>query len=578
MSKILVIEDETLVRDNIQDILILEGFDCLTAEHGEIGVQLAKTYRPDLIICDVMMPQLDGYGVLKALRQDIQTAAIPLIFLTAKTSWKDLRQGMELGADDYLAKPFTPDDLLKSIRMRLKKQAIACGFYSQQIEQLEAQLEHLVHHDDSTQFLNLSGLRHSFDQLTAELDWHETTMPLLRLSLDQFSWVGGVVGYDFGEILIKKVAERLNRLHWEGSQDVEAIAHLERGQFALLHKPTRNPSAIANTAKALLKALAAPLMIDQHEMFVTGSIGIAIGTSPQDSLNDLLVRASLAMNRAREQGGNQYQFYVPTEEIDPQEQLMLAAGLRHALERDEFRLFYQPQVDLNTGKITGMEALLRWFHPTWGMISPVKFIPLAEKTGMILPIEEWVLRTACAQASAWQHQLGLSLRMAVNLSARQFVQANLCQKVLQVLQETRLDPASLDLEITESVLMQDTETAVQILQAFRGSGVQVSIDDFGVGYSSLSYLQRFPFDTLKIDRSFVRNITSNLGNLAITTAIIQMAHSLGLHIVGEGVETKIELNFLRQQRCHTMQGYLFSPPVAAEELEQLLREDKHLVL
>jgi len=286
----------------------------------------------------------------------------------------------------------------------------------------------------------------------------------------------------------------------------------------------------------------------------------------------LLKNADAAMYRAKEQGGNQYQFYSPIMTIKAHERLAMETGLRHAMKRAEFAMYYQPQVDLRTGEIVGMEALIRWLHPTWGIISPTDFIPLAEQTGMIVPIGEWVLRKACAQAKAWQN-VGLgAMRVTVNLSARQVEHPGLVQLVAEVLQETRLPPQWLHLELTEGAVMRHVESVISTLSELQALGLGISVDDFGTGYSSLGYLKRFPIDTIKIDRSFIRDVTTDQNDAAIVTTVIAMARSLNLRVIAEGVETEGQLAFLRENDCHEFQGFLLSRAVSPAEFEALTRQ------
>jgi EAL domain-containing protein (putative c-di-GMP-specific phosphodiesterase class I)/FixJ family two-component response regulator len=390
MKRILIVEDNPDISSLTKDLLELEGFEVAIADNGREGVALARQQQPDLVLCDIMLPELDGYGVLMALRQHPASAMIPFIFLTAKAGKADLRRGMQLGADDYLTKPFTSQELLDAIAIRLAKQAAVQKFYTQ-----------------------------------------------------------------------------------------------------------------------------------SSSLFSTG-------------------------------------------------QQELVENLNQAIERSEFVLYYQPQIDLKTKTIIGVESLIRWRHAERGLISPVEFIPLAEQTGLIVPIGVWVLQTACQQAKVWQAHGFPPLRIAVNLSACQFSQPTLPDTVIQILQETGLDPQWLDLELTESTLMQDAETSAAMLNKLKALGMHISIDDFGTGYSSLSYLERFSFDFLKIDRKFVKNAATNPKSAAIAIAVIQMAHRLQLQVIAEGVETPAELAFLNQHGCDVAQGYWFSKPVPALELGQLL--------
>jgi diguanylate cyclase (GGDEF)-like protein len=520
------------------------------------------------------MPELDGYGVLTQLQQDVTTAAIPFIFLTAKAERSALRQGIELGADDYLTKPFTPAELLRAITVRLKKRATVTQYYTNQIKQAEAGLDYLVHYDSLTHLPNQRLLQKQFNQIQAQLNGQAQLLPLLLIGLDQFSQINEAFGHAFSNLLLKAVAERLVTWVKGLGHPINTLACLNTEQFTLLLKPMQCQQDAAKMAQTILGLLAQPFELNGHKVFITASIGITLYPNDSGEFCSLATNAEMAMNRAKQRGGNHYQFYTPDMQVSPFERLALEASLRHALERSEFQVYYQPQVDLKTGQIISAEALVRWCHPEHGLISPAKFIPLAEATGLIVPLGEWVLRTACTQAKAWQLANFVPLQVAVNLSVRQFNQPNLSQKVARILQETGLEPQFLDLELTESMLMQDTEAAIKTMIELKALGISISIDDFGIGYSSLSYLQKFCFDTLKIDQCFVRNIDSNPGNAAITAAVTQMAHSLNLKVIAEGVETELELACLRQQQCDAMQGYLFSRPILAIEFEKLLATAK----
>ncbi|MBW4647202.1 MAG: EAL domain-containing protein [Kastovskya adunca ATA6-11-RM4] len=576
MTKILVIEDEAEVRDNIQEILELEDFETIVAPNGRIGVTLAKAQVPDLIICDVMMPELDGYGVLKELRQDAITATIPLIFLTAKAENSDLRQGMTLGADDYLTKPFTLAELRRAIATRLEKKAAVVLHYTNQIKNLGAKLEHLTYYDSLTNLPNQRLLRERFNQVKTQADSQKQQVAVLLISLDQFISLTSSLGHTDTEVLLKAVSQRLVNQIKPVEDDIDTVARLDMAQFAILLKPISCKQDAANVAQTILDVLSQPLLLSDREVFITSSIGIAFSLAAFSNLDNLISQAEVAMRHTKQGEGNGYEFYTTEMTADFDNRFTLAADLYHALEREEFLLFYQPQVDLKTGQIFSTEALVRWQHPERGLISPAEFIPLAEETGLIIPLGEWVLQTACAQAKAWQAAHSVPLQVAVNLSARQFSQPDLTKKIVRVLIETGLEPSLLNLELTESILIADVEAANKTLNELNAVGIQIAIDDFGIGYSSLSYLQKFSFHTLKIDQSFVRNITNNPGNIAITTAIIEMAHRLNLKVLAEGVETESELEFLYQHQCDAIQGYLFSPPKPAAELTRLLKAGQQL--
>lgn len=573
MARILVIEDEMQVRDNIQEILELEDFEAITAENGRIGIQMAKAEVPELIICDLMMPELDGYGVLTALRQYSNTATIPLIFLTAKADRSELRKGMLLGADDYLTKPFTPSELLQAITIRLKKQAAFEERYTNQLKQVEAKIDQLVYHNSLTDLPNHLLLQKRFEQIKAQVDYQVSTAILL-VGLDQLTAINSTLGNEFSESIIKAVAKRLTTC----LSNTDTLVHLNLSQFAILLTTIQCQEDTAKIAQKIINILSQPIQVNSHELMLTASIGIAFCPGNGSNIDELTSNAEVAMNYAKQQGGNHHRFYTVDMRTASSNRLTLEASLRRALEREEFQVYYQPRVDLQSGEIVSAEALMRWNHPTRGIVSPAEFIPLAEETGLIIPIGEWVLHKACAQAKTWQRNHLASLKIAVNLSARQFFKQDLGETIIQILIENDLEPRFLELEITESTFMQDAKTATKTLSQLRATGVHLSVDDFGTGYSSLSYLQKFPFETLKIDRSFISNIASNPANIAITKAIIQMAHNLNLTVIAEGVETEAELAFLCQQQCNAMQGYLFSRPIPAAEFTTLLATGRQLQL
>ncbi|MBW4489306.1 MAG: EAL domain-containing protein [Trichocoleus desertorum ATA4-8-CV12] len=572
MAKILVIEDDQPVRENILELLEVEEFDVIGAENGLLGVQLAQKHLPDLVLCDVMMPELDGYGVLTALRADPLTAAIPFIFLTAKADKTDLRQGMNLGADDYLTKPCTADELLDAIAARLQKQARVTQQYTTALNQAQEQLNQLIRHDSLTGLSNRLALRERFSVILAQTTQPEPIVPVLLVHLNRFNRINDTLGYLLGDLLIQTVATRI----LECVQPTDTVIRLSTEQFVVLLPNTQQKQAVADIAQEILERLSLPFVLEGQEVFVSTSIGISLYAENADSIDALIKQADAAMQSAQKQGGNHYEFYAASMNLGSLNQLLLEANLRHALERLEFQVYYQPKVSLTTGEIVGAEALIRWFSPTQGFVSPAEFIPLAEETGLIVPLDEWVITTACTQVRQWQLAEFPPLQVAVNLSGLQFHQTNLIERVTQILHQTQLDPQYLELELTEGVIMQNTDATVHRLDQLKDLGIQIAIDDFGTGYSSLSYLKQFSFDTLKIDRCFVQNISCDSKNAAITTAMIQMAHDLELKVIAEGVETSSELAFLQQQACDEMQGYFFSRPVPAHEFEQLLVTGKRL--
>jgi len=573
MKKILVIEDEPTVRSNLLELLSAEGFETSAAADGLAGLALALSIHPDLILSDVMIPELDGYGVLSAVRQDPKTASTPFIFLTARTDRSDLRQGMNLGADDYLTKPFTRADLMSAIQTRLKKQDAVVERYTAELKQAEQKLDQLAHYDSVTGLPNRLLLRSRLQQRLNQDAGGKQTAGLLYIGLDRFDRIIDSLGSVFGDVLIKFVADRLVKC---AGSDVNIVARMEKAEFAVVMIDVETQEQIVQMAESIRQAISHPFHLESKQVFLTASIGMTMDLTGQIDVEELVRDAKTAMDHVRQTGSDQSCFYDDATFRSTADELALEADLRYALERDQLEVHYQPQVDLKTGRILGSEALLRWRHPERGLIPPAEFIPLAEDNGLIVPIGEWVVKTACEQTKRWQ-QLGQpDLRVAVNLSPRQFNQPDLAEKLTGILEETEFEPDCLELEITEGTLMRNVESASAIIQKLKSAGVQISIDDFGTGYSSLSYLKSFPFDSLKIDRSFIRNLTEDPKTPAITASIIQMAHALQLQVVAEGVESTGELSFLCLHHCDSLQGYLFSRPVIAHEFEKLLVSGKRL--
>ena len=573
MKKILVIEDEETLRTNIVQILELEDFVTIEANNGFLGIKLAQKHLPDLILCDVMMPEIDGYSVLAALRQNPTTASIPFIFTTAKASKADFRQGMNLGADDYLIKPITADELLSAISTRFERQATLSQSCISELKQAEEQLHHLIHYDSLTNLPNQFLLREQLNQLIIQADYEDRLIPIFIVQLDRLDQINNVLGHLAGDLLLKAVAQRLVICLGKN----QTVARLQAKQFAILLETVKQKQEIVNVAQDIIQSLSQSFILKNQEVFITANIGIAIYPFDSKDTITLLKSANIAVNFARKQTSNGYQFYNKAIDKRCANTLLLDTDLHYALERNELQLYYQPQVELQTGTIVGAEALLRWYHPDKGIISPLDFIPIAEKNGLIIPITEWVLMTACKQNKTWQTAGFPPLRVAVNLSGHYFSQPDFSKRLFSIIKQVNLQPKYLELELTESIFIKDAESVNLILKEMQSLGIQIAIDDFGTGYSSLNYLKKFSFNTLKIDRCFVNGIVNDAQAAALTTAIIQMARSMSLKTVAEGVETEAELSFLRQQRCDEIQGYLFSRPLPAIEFTKLLARGKSLL-
>lgn len=430
----------------------------------------------------------------------------------------------------------------------------------------EAELEYQARHDALTGLANRNLLHERLARAIANARHGASALWVVFLDLDRFKFVNDTLGHEAGDILLKMLAERLRH----AVREADTVARMGGDEFVLVLPEGSSADAGMQVIANIMAAVAAPLQIQEHEFFLTCSMGIAAYPSDGGDAETLTKHADIAMYRAKELGRNTYQFYTAAMSERNVERLALEADLRHALARAEFSLHYQPQVDLVGGHIVGMEVLLRWNHPRLGLIAPSRFIGLAEEMGLIVPIGEWALRTACEQTRQW-HLAGLGqLRVAVNLSPRQFTQKGLAQTIATILADTGLDARFLELELTESMVMSDVDSAITILRDLKRLGVQIAIDDFGTGYSSLSYLRRFPIDVLKIDQSFVHDITLEEDGAAIVRTIISLAHSLRLKVIAEGVETSAQLAYLNTHECDEVQGYLFGRPMAAPQFEALL--------
>jgi diguanylate cyclase (GGDEF)-like protein/PAS domain S-box-containing protein len=430
----------------------------------------------------------------------------------------------------------------------------------------EDHLIYLAHHDSLTGLPNRTLFNDRLQQSLIDAARRERVVAVLFMDLDRFKTINDTLGHEVGDVLLRAVSARLKDCIRTG----DTVARLGGDEFIVLLPDVSHVDDIGRVAQKILDVFDQPFSIDGREFFVTTSIGITLYPFDGKDVDGLVKNADVAMYRAKEQGRNSYQFYTAEMTAKAHENLALENALRGALDRHELVLHYQPVVDLASGEVSGMEALLRWQHPEQGLIMPQRFIPLAEESGLIVPIGEWALRTACLQAAAWQQQGYPPLRLAVNLSARQFYQRNLAEVIARVLRNSALDPAWLELELTESLLMQNAELTHATLRTLNAMGVRLSIDDFGTGYSSLGYLKRFPLDTLKIGRSFVRDVPADPDDAAIVSAIIVMAHTLEMRVIAEDVETETQREFLRSQACDAFQGYVFGPPLPPEEFIRYL--------
>ena len=524
---------------------------------------LEKVQRNDYDVClvDYRLGEYNGLQLLVAAQDS--GCRTPFILFTGQTNKEIDVEAMKAGAADFLVKGEITGPLLeRSIRYAIERKRV-----EDKLAEAAERLAQLAQYDDLTGLPNRSLFRERLDRALARSRRNNSMIALMFLDLDRFKAVNDTLGHDVGDHLLKAVAKRLRRC----LREVDTVARWGGDEFTVILEDIPEIRGVSIVAQKLIDALAPPFELREHELFATTSIGIAVYPSCGEDAEILTKNADTAMYRAKAQGRNNYQFYIDEMNAHANERLHMENKLRRALEREEFLLHYQPIIELGSDTVIGAEALLRWQNAD-ELISPADFIPLLEETGLIVPVGEWVLNAACTQNQAWRKSGLPRLRMSVNLSARQFQGHNLARTVRRTVEETGLDPQMLVLEITEGIIMEDSQYSSDALAEAGAMGIEIAMDDFGTGYSSLSYLKRFPIDVLKIDRSFIRDITDDPDDATIVKAIIAMARSLRIKVVAEGVETQNQLDFLGDHGCHAVQGFLLGRPMPAEVFATWFKE------
>jgi len=553
---ILLIDEGAAATDMIRDRL---NHDCPgryqihMADHLKRGLAIILAEAIDVVLTRLSLPDSSESSTIHLLQE--ANPMLPVIVLSDKDNDELPMEIAQLGAQDYLVKDQGDGHLInRAIRYAMERKRIEQG------------LTYLSQYDKLTGLVNRDLFRERLNRAMIRSDRNQTLAALMFIDLDRFKNINDTLGHDAGDSLLIEVSKRLK----ECTRNGDTVARLGGDEFTIILEDLRQVNDAAMVAKKVTDALSAPIELHGQDIYITPSIGITI--YPLDDTDDknLLRNADAAMYRAKEQGRNCFQFYTAGMNTRTVQRLKLEAELRRALVNNEFILYFQPKVEVSSREIIGAEALIRWKSAELGLVSPMEFIPLAEETGLILPIGEWAIRAACRQVARWEKLGYRNLRMAVNLSARQFKETDVAKLILESAILSGIDPRKIEIEITESLLMDDTDTSIAIFKELKSHGLHISIDDFGTGYSSLSYLKRFQIDTLKIDKSFVRDINTNPDDAAIASAIIALAKSLRLNVVAEGVETEDQLQCLQQYGCHEAQGYLFSKPLPAEEFLELL--------
>jgi diguanylate cyclase (GGDEF)-like protein len=564
IHNVLLIEDnagdarliEEMIREDPAAPFALQLADCLSE-----GLERLSGGDTALVLLDLSLP--DSMGLETFSRVYAHSPTVPIIVLTGNDDQTVALSAVKSGAQDYLVKSRLEHELL-----------LRSMHYSIERKRYQVQLEHQANYDALTGLPNRSLLHDRLRQAVYS-QREKRAIAVVFMDLDHFKFVNDSLGHSTGDLLLKAMAERLRSVLREG----DTVGRVGGDEFVLILNDQSNEEIIYRAMQRISAKVSEPITIDGKELHCSCSAGISIYPQDGRDVDTLLKNADAAMYRAKEHGRSNFQFYTSEMNERVNERLALENALRRALERQELILHYQQKVSLKSGQIVGAEALVRWLHPEWGLVRPARFIPLAEETGLIVSIGEWVLREACRQSREWM-DAGLHPGVvSVNLSVRQFRQEGLVRTVSRILEETRLNPAQLEMELTESMVMGNVDQAIAVLQGLKQLGVALSVDDFGTGYSSLSYLKDLPIDTLKIDRSFVRDIGAGdeADDGVLAQAIISLGHALHLKVIAEGVETDAQLRFLRRNGCDEVQGFFYGEPVAPGEHARLLEKAKRKV-
>jgi diguanylate cyclase (GGDEF)-like protein len=571
-ANVLIIDDDAQIRDLFVAIL---GNSCSCSSVASAEEALTKLSEEafDLVISDIDMEGMSGIELIPKLHS-ISPGTV-VVMISGHQDVETAIEAMRVGAFDYITKPLDMRHVDAAFQRALDHRSLIREKeqYREQLEQLleerTAEVDFLAYYDTITQLPNRALFEDRLAQAIAMAKSAGQTLGVLFISLDQFKKVNDTLGHGPGDILLREFAERLKSC----IAQTDTIARFGSDEFALLRTQIEGPDDVIETIGSLSQVLKFGFELNGQELFATASVGISLFPLDGDDGQTLLKNAGAALYKAKRSGGANYQFYTADIHDRASRRLSLETTLRRALQNQEFLLHYQPKVSVDSLEITGVEALVRWHHPQLGLISPAEFIPLAEDTGLIIPIGQWVLKEACLQNKRWQNQGFARIRMAVNISARQLHDRAFADTVIKALRETNLEPEYLELELTESSIMQNAELAANVLSRLKSMGIYCSIDDFGTGFSSLASLKRLPINALKIDKSFVSEAPSEPDDAALVLAIITLAHNLRLRVIAEGVETEEQLRLLHLLRCDEIQGALFSKPLPADALESLL--DSH---
>jgi len=614
MKHILIVDDKEENLYYLQALLTGNGYIVELARHGAEALVKARQNPPQLIVSDLLMPVMDGYTLLRHWKSDAKLKKIPFIVYTATyTEPEDEKLALSLGADAFILKPCEPEDFIARFVEVLAKGVVATPdstsetnsdhsdtlkdysvilirkleektlqleeanqFLQQDIarrKEAEDKIQHLAYYDLLTNLPNRLLLIDRLQHTLAMSARHHNHGALLFIDLDHFKTLNDTKGHSVGDLLLVEVAKRLQTCMREG----DTLARLGGDEFVVILQDLSEDSSQAavqaeTVCAKIISAINLPYYLDSYLYHSSTSVGVCLFRNQEFTVDELLKRADIAMYQAKNAGRNTQRFYDPTMQAALEARAALETDLRLAIKKNQFRLYYQMQVD-HSGNVHGAEALIRWQHPQKGLVPPLQFIPLTEETGLIIPIGHWVMETACAQIKRWESDPATrDLQVAVNVSACQFHDSSFVERVIEMLSRHKIKPGNLKLELTESLVLDNVEEAIMKMQALKSYGVLFSMDDFGTGFSSLSYLTKLPLDQLKIDQSFIRNMCMNNRDAVVVQTIIGMANNLGIEVIAEGVESETQREFLEQNKCNLCQGYLFSQPLPVDAFENKLRQ------
>lgn len=573
MTTILVIDDNNVTRMLTARIISkhFNKYEVVEAEDGKTGIQLALDTIPDLIVCDIMMPDIDGYDVLSQVRSNHKCQTVPFIFLTGESNFNNLRKAMNLGADDYLTKPFTAKDLINAVITRLKRFDLIKQHYVDELTMDDDYLDKQLNHNSLTNLPNRFSLREKFHQVINESNKTSGKfISVITIKLEKFDDIINEFGYGISDNLLIKFSKRL--LSLVGNDNI--VFHVNNDEFVIILIPLKSKKIITNIVSHMSKELLASFDINNQEIFIAHKMGIAVYPNDGKEIEILVPNSQKAIAQLDDNSKVKYNFYSPIFNSKNTNHNNLEKDFSQAIEKDQLKVYYQPQLDVKENQITSGEAFIFWHHPQLDLIPASQFLPLAEEHGLIEFISEWLLSQICKDLKNIQNKGFADFNIAVNVFLKHFKNTDFNQKLMKLLSQHNLPAHCFSLEITEDLLVENNPVIMGKLDALKTIGIKIVLNNFGTGYSSLNYFQSFPLNTIKIDRNFIKNIDTNSENFTTTRAIMYLAHQLDLSVIAEGVETETELKCLQNLKCNMIQGEFLNPPLPFTDFVEFLENYK----